>query len=368
MAAEFPYQWKKKCAIIIDYTKVGADLTDFQVTLVWLGSSATSNLPQSMFDTTGTPANSDGSDVRFTSDSLGEKQMPFEIVSFGTSATPSSVRAEIYVKLTSISSAVNTVFYVWWGNTSATAYATTAVYGRNAVWSDSVWVLHLNESSGTTATDSTGNSHDGTYAGNIPNRTTGGPINNFQRFERTNSGISLGNSNSLPSGNTFNFLFLMANNWTNADSWNYLYTKEWNNNARLQRAGGGNNLYVSVDPNGEVYGAANVNDGVFKALHYHFDQTDGARVRINGTVDITNTGTIALSTKAVPQTIGYNDTFTNGIDSDFAEIRYRETTRSVGWMSSEVNTLNNPITFAFLSSEATIAPITNVVWLPNPQI
>jgi hypothetical protein len=367
MAAEFPYQWKKKCAITIDHTKVGADLSNFQVTMIWTGSTATSNLPQSMFDTTGTSAKSDGSDVRFTSDLLGEKQLPFEIVTFGTSATPASVKAEIYVKLTSVSSVVNTVFYVWWGNSSATAYTVTSPYGRNAVWSDSVWVLHLNESAGTTATDSTGNNHNGTYVGNIPNLTTGGPINNFQRFERTNSGISLGSSNGLPSGNTFNFMFLMANNWTGADSWNYIYTKEWTSNARFQRAGGGNTLYIQPEPNGESYGGTNVNDGAFRTTHYHFDQTDGARVRLNGTVDVTNTGTAALSVNSgIPQTIGYNDLFTGGIDSDFAEIRYRETTRTVGWMTSEVNTLNSPSTFAYLSSETTIAPMINVVWIPNP--
>ena len=126
--------WKYSCALTIDRTKVGADLTNFPTLVCWTGTQSTSNVPAGIFSGA-YAAQAAGGDIRFTSDSDGATELCFEIVSF------SSTSAEIWVKLASVSSSVNTLFYIWWGNAAASAYAVNATYGRDNVWLEfsSVW-------------------------------------------------------------------------------------------------------------------------------------------------------------------------------------------------------------------------------------
>ena len=66
-------------------------------------------------------------------------------------------------------------------------YAVTDTYGRNAVWSDTYGVWHLQESSGSTATDSSAN-NNGTYSGSLPDNRTG-KIGNSQHLDGTGDWI-----------------------------------------------------------------------------------------------------------------------------------------------------------------------------------
>jgi len=128
--------WKYSCALTIDHTKVGADLTNFPTLVCWTGTQSTSNVPAGIFSGA-YAAQAAGGDIRFTSDSAGATELCFEIVSF------SSTSAEIWVKLASVSSSVNTLFYIWWGNSAASAYAVSDTYGRNNVWTEFTSVWHL---------------------------------------------------------------------------------------------------------------------------------------------------------------------------------------------------------------------------------
>lgn len=144
------YGWSQKIKLSAIYTLVAGDLTDLPVLLIWTGSQATSNLPLVMMDSNGPyPAVNGGADLRFSSDEYGNTELAFEIVSFVTDTNSASALAEIWVKLPSVSSASNTTFWMWWGNTGATAYGITDTYGRNNVWTDSYTsVHHFQESSG----------------------------------------------------------------------------------------------------------------------------------------------------------------------------------------------------------------------------
>jgi hypothetical protein len=123
-----------------------------------------------------------GADIRFTSDSFGVTELPFELVQFSQTTSETTARCEIHIKLSAVSSSTDTVFYMWWGNPYANAYATTDTYGRNAVWSSSyISVWHMNESAGSTMTDSSGNV-DATYQAALPSRQTTGPMKSSQRF------------------------------------------------------------------------------------------------------------------------------------------------------------------------------------------
>ena len=58
------------------------------------------------------------------------------------------------------------MFYAWYGNSSATEYVETDIYGAQTVWNDYALVMHMNEASGSRY-DSTANNSVATPTGSI---------------------------------------------------------------------------------------------------------------------------------------------------------------------------------------------------------
>lgn len=144
-----PSSWGRKCKLTIDHTKVYEDVTDFPVCLT------KDNVPSEMIDLDGTNrCNTNGSDIRITTDAAGTTECPIEIVVCSLDNNPANSLFEAHTKLPSISSSVDTDFYIWYKNASATAYANAETYGRNNVWnSNYVYVSHCQS---TVCVDSTG--------------------------------------------------------------------------------------------------------------------------------------------------------------------------------------------------------------------
>lgn len=136
--------WKYREAIKVAHGQVNANQTNFPVWLKLAQMSA------GFF----TNVRSDGGDIRIT-EANGVTEVAREIVAINTTSST----GEVHFLANSLSSTVDTIFYVYYGNAAATDYAVTATYGRNAVWAGYVAVWHLN---GTT--DSTGNGHTITLA------------------------------------------------------------------------------------------------------------------------------------------------------------------------------------------------------------
>jgi len=124
--------------VVIDSTKVSADLTDFVVYV------DLSDLPASFWSTV---ANG-GGDIRcYKSD--GTTELAREVVSCDTATDT----GELHIKFAgTLSSSVDTTIQIHADGTSSD-YAVTATYGRNAVWSDYDCVMHMAGN----ATDSSGN-------------------------------------------------------------------------------------------------------------------------------------------------------------------------------------------------------------------
>lgn len=72
------------------------------------------------------------SDLRFSSDSAGTTELASEVVFFD----PDNSLGEIHVNVPSVTTATDTVFYVWYNNSAAAPYAATDTYGSQAVWVD----------------------------------------------------------------------------------------------------------------------------------------------------------------------------------------------------------------------------------------
>ena len=139
--------WRRKCALTINHGVITADLNDFPVLFT------KDNLPSEIFDADGgNCAKSDGSDIRFSSDSAGLNLLAREIASFKTDNDPANGQAEIWVKIPSIYTTLDVVIYLWYGNEFATEPASTDTYGSQNVWdANYVAVWHVNG-----AADSTG--------------------------------------------------------------------------------------------------------------------------------------------------------------------------------------------------------------------
>lgn len=179
----FPEGWGRKCKLTIDPAKVDANLTDFPVLLT------EDNLPEEMFDADGAhPALNGGGDIRFSVDVAGSTRLGCEVVSFVTDNDPANGSAEIWVKIPSVSSSVDTDFYVWWEKSGETQPVRTDTYGSDNVWiSEEKGRWHMPETSGNIL-DSTGNVNDLTAGGTIPNPVTG-KIGSGQNFNGTSDDV-----------------------------------------------------------------------------------------------------------------------------------------------------------------------------------
>jgi len=169
------YTTRKK--ITIDKSKIDADLTDFPVLV---------KLTSSNFDFS--KANSDGFDLRFTS-SDGTTLLKYERERHDAT----NKLAEYWVKIPSISSTANTIFYLYYRVEDTDDGADpTNVWDSNF---KGVW--HMKDLTTSTIEDSTSNNNDGTKkAANEPIQADG-QIAKAQSFDGTDDYINLGRPASL---------------------------------------------------------------------------------------------------------------------------------------------------------------------------
>jgi hypothetical protein len=116
------------------------------------------DLPSGAYNGANAFANGGGDFVAYT-DSTKATQLPVEVVSFVTGASPS---IEVWVKRTA---ATGNTIYVEADAVQTAQPAVTATYGRNAVWSDYEYVYHFSDTvASAVLTDSTGNGNDADQA------------------------------------------------------------------------------------------------------------------------------------------------------------------------------------------------------------
>jgi len=150
-AAWYNPAWTKRKKITIDNTYVDSNLTDFPLMLeVATGSGAGTSM--------GTYAQADGDDVIFTTDD-GITQIPHATTSF--SITNNLASGIFYAKVPAISSGTTTDIYVYYGNPNAANSEQ-----RSEVWEGGVGVWLMNEGTGDTVADLSGNGNNGTLKGN----------------------------------------------------------------------------------------------------------------------------------------------------------------------------------------------------------
>lgn len=125
----FPSGWGRRQKITINSAEVAGtgSHTDFTAKIT-LG-----HLAESVIDAGSNSALNGGGDIRFSSDSAGATQLACEIVNFVTNATYASRKCEIWVKIPSLSTSVDTDIYIWYNKTGETQPAVTGTYMANVI-------------------------------------------------------------------------------------------------------------------------------------------------------------------------------------------------------------------------------------------
>ncbi len=339
--------WNYRLPITIQESQVDDTLTNFPVYV------DLDTLPANFF----TNAKADGSDIRVTQ-SDGVTEVPIELVSYSAGST----NGELYFRANSISSTTNSTYYIYYGNSGASAYAQNATYGENNVWTNNyVLVEHLDDLTTSSVENSEG-APDGTKtSANNPLGVTTGRIYSAQDF----SGDAIAHTNILGSQSQFSF-----SAWVNADALTgsgdtatFGYTifgisptgapYNW-----FTAGGTGNTdeFRLCAYSNGTVCTPtvdANISTGNW--YHVSVAAVDGGAttVRVNGVqrLSYTNAGDDTLGTNFTLGDLrpGRGINWDGRIDA----VRVANVVRSNGWRDAEYRNTNSPATFYTAGAQET---------------
>jgi hypothetical protein len=349
----FPTGWNRRCALVIQHGQVNANQTAFPVLI----TNDSGCLPTEMVTSGGgNAAQSDGGDIRFSTDAAGTNQLACEIVLWTQNATASLAKAEIWVPVT-ISSTVDTTIYVWYnagGGQTQPGAGTT--FGSQAVWdSNYLTVLHLADGTTLGLTDST--SHANTATNNGSATATAGKIDGGVALVR--------NSQFL----TAPFVTGMGASSVTFSAW-FKTSLSGQLQDILRRDDGGSNRNFVFRVNATnvfsffvIFGG---NPGVDSTTTY----TDGAWHYATGILGFSASTTlitlvidgvaIGTTTAAGPQPttseilyIGQYSGGGEGLTGSLDEIRYSSTNRAVSWAITEYNNQNAPGSFILAGTPTT---------------
>lgn len=132
--------WSCKSLITVASNKITRTLSDqvifftaahFNASMITLGNSYA--------------CKSDGSDLRFSTDSDGSNLLAFNVIRINLTANSATSELVVAVKFPTITANASFSFYCHWGNASADAPAMSAAIGSGSCWSNLYGILPLQE-------------------------------------------------------------------------------------------------------------------------------------------------------------------------------------------------------------------------------
>lgn len=317
--------WNYRKAITIDYTKVSnTDQSDFPVLVSLITDS---NLVSG--------AQGDGDDILFTSADKTTKL--FHEIEKYNSTTGELIA---WVKIPTLSSTVDTVIYMYYGNASATDQAdSTNVWDANysAVW-------HLPNGTTLGALDSTSNANNGTITGPT---ATAGKIDGAANYDGATSRFISTPRINMPTGNS---------DYTTS-VWVYL------NPSSIKRK----IFSYGAAANYQFYGLGITSSDYVEIGHWANDWTSTVLIPENTWTHITNVYTgsnrtdsiyingtfvqshVGLANNNLVATNSYIGRYFTSAESSWIgkidDLRFSKTTRSVDWIKTEYNNQLTPSTF-----------------------
>lgn len=319
--------WLYRQLVTIDNTKVDETVSNFPVLV-------------STSDATylGAHAQADGDDILFTAND-GTTKLDHELQAY------SGGTIIAWVRLPSVSSSVDTTFYMYYGNLTAGPQENpTGVWDSNY---KGVW--HLTETSGVFA-DSTSNGNDGTASGSLTRGVTG-KIGLACDFSGGHISMGAPASLNITGGN------LSIEAWYEPDVITGALRAIANKGDQyaLRTATAGDGRFYFLD--GAVYPVVWTNGAVVIDTFVHLVGRNNAtalRILRDG-VEQTKTDTGTIATVSTDFEIGRHSQVTTRLaDGVIDEVRVSNIARSNGWYSTQHNNHNSPGTFLSYGSEEAV--------------
>ena len=315
--------------ITINSSQIVSTLTNFPVLISIADSDLISH------------AQPDGDDIFFVLYSDNSTKLNHEIEKY------TSGNLEAWVNVTSLSSTVDTLIWMYYGNTSCSSQEDVT-----GTWdSKFVGVWHMNDLTTSTILDSTSYDNDGAKtSANNPLENESGKIGNAQTYNQ-NDDINCGNDAEFNFSNETSFT---------VEAWYYMNT-DYTGHQDIVRKGGTPRwvLYWKYDQtfwrmltyDGSTYGYAQQTDASPESKWIHLVGTmDGATSVVELFLDgasVHSDTAYNCSDPTINLFIGFEDG--NYLNGTVDEVRISNIQRSDDWINTTYNTTNNPTTFHYVS-------------------
>jgi hypothetical protein len=347
----FNSTWTNRIGLTVNSAYVNGDLTDFPVYV------DLSDLPAGFFSN----VRSDGGDIRVT-DSDGHP-CAAEIVTINTT----NGTGEMHFKAPTLSGSSNTVFWIYYGNSSGRMLNGAHEYGSQNVWSNGyVAVYHMQEDpspAGALIKDSTSYRNHGTPNGSM---TSGDKVTG-----------KLGNGSALDFDGSDDYIdtqnISAINGATKLTYSMWFKRRATGDYIRMGKGGTASatdmsdidvwsdgNIYYQFRNGASPYGTVASNDTNWHQLFSVYNGSAGTNATklisyldgVSKTISFSGTIPSSLASNANNFLIGkrhYDATYTNGF---MEELRVASKTRTGDWMETEYNNQNSPNTFYTIAGSA----------------
>lgn len=242
-----------------------------------------------------------------------------------------------------------TSYVIHYGNSSLEEPSPTSMYGRENVWDDSyAAVYHLLESEGLSAYDSTKESNDATFGGNLPTSTQGKISSDAQYFDGSDSDIELPNIhsyieegfsvsmwiNKIDQDRSNRWIFGAFSSWSPSSGSFLIWKDEDDRNILQFRIQGVSSTSSSCTVHGTAYDE-------WMHTYFTYDRST-AHTYVDGEERCTSSFSELVSDTSGNWYIGFPN---RQIQGSVQEVRVSNQARSSSWIQTEYNNQNDPASF-----------------------
>ena len=320
-----------------------------------------SDLPASFFSA----VQGSGGDIRVTSDD-GLTEVPYELVSIDTGAET----GELYFKAPALSTATTSVFYIYYGSSTAPTYSSSDTYGRDNVWSNNYLAVYHFE------TDAAGTGNSNVYIDATGNGNDGDDyITNTGKTGKIGQGQTLNDG----TGDRIELPYTLLDGETDVTTsfWYKTNQNQYMSIVSGAHSGGSaddaNEFLLWFQDRNDVqffshgdprvnFDISSINDNVWRQyVAVRNDTNNQMSLYINGVGDNENPESRTMSTLDIDSGglfIGVDQDSVGGsfgqyIDGDLDEMRFSSGVRSDSWISNSYSNQTSPNTFYTIGAEET---------------
>ena len=357
-------------SLTIDHTKVPGTQSNFTV-LVSVTDPALKTVANG-----GHVANANGYDIGFYSDSLGTTKLKWEVEKYD--GTTGNLIA--WVKIPSLSSSSDTVFYLLYGDNSIN---TDQSDPPNTWDSNFKGVWHMSDSAAnTTIRESTATGANGTNNANTSTKTATGQIGKALSYNGSTDGSFAAINLSATNIATLSFWMKWTTN-ANDDDLAFEYTPNYNTNsnhgfiADWNSSGFGGGRFETGMGNGNFSYWSDVfarpSAATWHLIQLVFNRSGPTnKVYLDGSLQTLTTGTHSASGMGnfSNSSLYFMSRAANALNAagTLDEVRLSTIERNANWVATEYNNQSSPGTFITVGSESCGTPIPTPTRQPQHRL